>query len=479
MVIEPGCLISEQAARFVGGDLSGRMTETSRSQQHGDAVADLRDGHGRGPLFHPLSFSGQKPRGDEREYLMVMPAQPRANFVVRQARLALASLDRPLDAMGRERDAGELFDRRLAGGVREVEVVLGRPFVVERANDHEDFFVLHDPPVDLGSDATDRNLDGERIFVSVANVDPRPGLGAQLVAPAVDTLEGLFRMDAATAVGGRRHVEIADQRFGRNGQQVALASRVQISAKRGGAPHFVVPGHPRVRQQGALFGEHLERLGVVSLKAHFLRVIRRFAPRSVLGPFLRQIQSSVYQDVVDPRHVGHVDGDLAVVDLAQTATPLAGHAHRLLALLGKRRRIKHDHAIVFAKFRADLPSQLRHQRRVVPRGAAHEVLQRVALLVVAVRNRLHVLALQIRQQAADVVRRVTPLRRLIQQPPERLDEPCQPLRDPRKYLRRHFAFRQHRRLPQGKTSVHDSDLLNKSVFRKFNTKITYLPLRGF
>jgi hypothetical protein len=74
---------------------------------------------------------------------------------------------------------------------------------------------------------------------------------------------------------------------------------------------------------------------------------------------------------------------------------------------------------------------------------------------------------------------VTSLGRLIQQPPERLDEPRQPLRDPRKHLRRHFAFRQHRRLTQGKTSFHDPDLLNKSVFRKLNTKITYLPLRGF
>src|SRR5450432_2580403 len=146
-----------------------------------------------GDPFPPVGFTHQKPRGDERENLMVMPAAPVANFVMRQARLALAAFDRFLNAMGRQGHAGELLRRRLARSVREVEVVLGRALVVQRANDDERLIVLHDAPVDLGPDAARRDLYFQGTLVPVADVDPRPGVVAQGVAPSIDAFEGPLR----------------------------------------------------------------------------------------------------------------------------------------------------------------------------------------------------------------------------------------------------------------------------------------------
>ena len=50
-------------------------------------------------FFSPTGFRHQKPSGDQRQGLMMMPTTPSANFVVGQAGLALAALDALLDAM--------------------------------------------------------------------------------------------------------------------------------------------------------------------------------------------------------------------------------------------------------------------------------------------------------------------------------------------------------------------------------------------
>ena len=63
------------------------------------------------------------------------------------------------------------------------------------------------------------------------------------------------------------------------------------------------------------------------------------------------------------RCIGHIDADLAVLDLAEPAAPLPSHAHRLGPLLGEGRGVEHDHAVGFAQVLADLA------RSVVSRGA--------------------------------------------------------------------------------------------------------------
>jgi hypothetical protein len=74
---------------------------------------------------------------------------------------------------------------------------------------------------------------------------------------------------------------------------------------------------------------------------------------------------------------------------------------------------------------------------------------------------------------------VVPLGLLPEQLGKRLDELGQTFHRTAKHLRRHFAFRKHRLFPQLKPSFHDLSLLNGSLFRRTNTKITYVPLCGF
>jgi len=176
-------------------------------------------------FFPPPSLAYQEPRGDERENLMVMPAASSTNFVMRQPRLALAPFDRLLDAMGRQSDAGELLGGRSAPSVREIEVVLRRALIVGRTDDHERLVVLHDALVDLGPDAARRDLDFQGAFVSVADVDPRPGVAAPGVAPLVDALEVPLGKGAAAVVCGRRRVEIAEEHVAGHGQQIWLVAK--------------------------------------------------------------------------------------------------------------------------------------------------------------------------------------------------------------------------------------------------------------
>lgn len=88
-------------------------------------------------------------------------------------------------------------------------------------------------------------------------------------------------------------------------------------------------------------------------------------------------------------------------------------------------------------------------------------------------------ALLIRNQAAQIVGRMLPLRRLSEQLCERLRELNQALHHSLKYLRCYFALRKHGLFPQGKSSFHDFNLLNGSSLRRRYTKITYEPLCGF
>ena len=59
--------------------------------------------------------------------------------------------------------------------------------------------------------------------------------------------------------------------------------------------------------------------------------------------------------MVMARDVPHEDADLAVVDLAPVATPLALHAHRMRAPLREAAGIKGDDAIGFPQLLDHLP----------------------------------------------------------------------------------------------------------------------------
>ncbi len=78
--------------------------------------------------------------------------------------------------------------------------------------------------------------------------------------------------------------------------------------------------------------------------------------------------------------VGQEDAHLTVVELAQTATPLAGDPAGLLPLLGEGGTVQDEGRVGMPQFRADVAAQLLPDGAVVPAAGADEELQGSALL---------------------------------------------------------------------------------------------------
>jgi hypothetical protein len=102
------------------------------------------------------------------------------------------------------------------------------------------------------------------------------------------------------------------------------------------------------------------------------------------------------------RDVPHEDADLAVVDLAPVATPLALHPDRMRAPLGEAAGIKGNDALGFPQPIDHLPHQHTNQRAMIPGGGADELLQNQALDVNQRCDVLGILAWQVGQQPLEI-----------------------------------------------------------------------------
>ena len=121
----------------------------------------------------------------------------------------------------------------------------------------------------------------------------------------------------------------------------------------------------------------------------------------VVGPVLGQVEPPVQGGVTGRSGVGQEDADLAVVDLAQPAAPLAGDAAGLGPLLGEGAGVDDHDAVGLGQLLADVAPQLGHHGLVVPLAGADEELDRLAGQAGLDGDRLAGLALQAAEQAAD------------------------------------------------------------------------------
>src|SRR5438093_13701717 len=106
--------------------------------------------------------------------------------------------------------------------------------------------------------------------------------------------------------------------------------------------------------------------------------------------------------MVVTRDVPHEDADLAVVDLASVATPLALHPDRMRAPLGEAAGIKGDDAIGFPQLLDHLPHQHAYQRAMIPGSGTDELLQDQALDIDQRRDGLNILAWHVGEQPLEV-----------------------------------------------------------------------------
>ena len=140
------------------------------------------------------------------------------------------------------------------------------------------------------------------------------------------------------------------------------------------------------------------------------------------------------------RNISHADSYLAVVDLAESPTPLPRDADRFSPRFRKTRGIKDDHSVLFAQLLAHLTHQLIAQWLVIPIRRANKPLQRHALLTKAIGNRFHILVLKIREQALHERACMLALLLADQVFDETFHKPFQPRHHPFKNLRCYGAF---------------------------------------
>lgn len=117
-------------------------------------------------FFPPPGFGHEKPRCDQRKYLMMMPALPIAHLVVGQTGLALGTLDTFLDAMFGFGGTGELRFACVRAGIGQVVIGLDdapRVTLSEAGND-QDFFMAFLPLLGSCHHAPLDHLDEERTF---------------------------------------------------------------------------------------------------------------------------------------------------------------------------------------------------------------------------------------------------------------------------------------------------------------------------
>ncbi len=185
----------------------------------------------------------------------MMPASPRSHLILRQARFALGSPKAFFHPMFRIEHASKFPQRRLERRVRQSVIVFHDFATLPFAEDHQRFFGTVATP-SLRLHANLDRFNGQGAFFARPNLDARPLL--RRFHPAVRTLKRNFRRRSRTAVGRRNSVQIAHQRVGRNGQQIPLVHGAQFVAKAAVSAHFVVAGHPGVRQRLAMLPNHLQ-----------------------------------------------------------------------------------------------------------------------------------------------------------------------------------------------------------------------------
>src|SRR5581483_6133335 len=120
---------------------------------------------------------------------MMMPAAPRSNLVVRQARFALGTLQALLDAMLRIEDTGKLRQRRLRAGARKSIIVFERTVRLLLAEHHQDLFRSRAASIGLRRHAPLQGFDDQRPFLPRAYLDRGPGTRGLRRGPAIHAHE--------------------------------------------------------------------------------------------------------------------------------------------------------------------------------------------------------------------------------------------------------------------------------------------------
>src|SRR2546425_6330565 len=238
-------------------------------------------------FFPPLGFLDQKPRCQERQRLMLLPARPMAPLIVGQARFALASLHTFFDAMFGFGHPGQLRKRGLRDHVGQIIIHLDHLLLVTitGADHHQKLLVALLTPVGSRHHTAFDHVNHQRPFGTIAHVDPPPGRSAERLGPRLDALPRPLRRASLAAVVWRWRLEITHHGVRWHRKPRAFAQSRQAPTKPVWAPHLVVPSNPAMWQRRTVVLKHLHSQLVTGAVASAGLGHPCFMPPSlILGP---------------------------------------------------------------------------------------------------------------------------------------------------------------------------------------------------
>src|SRR5215831_7323335 len=298
---------------------------------------------------------------------MVMPALPRAHLILVHAYLSLASFETRLNAGTRLDDSRQFRKRGLLECCRSpmcrrevvmiavAGVVVGgiaRGARLQRAlvrqwttGDHQPFFGSGAFALQARLHPACDHLDSHWTLLTVSYRQSPPGSRIERRAPSCHRLPGWLRTTTTALILGWQRFQVTHRGGAGHAQHIALAALTQRLAKPRVAAELIITGDPTVWDVHAPGVEHLQALFLADVVTHRWRDVACVAPWLVACPCLGQIQPEVEQGMLIISNIAHEDADLAVVDFAPVATPLAFDPDRVRAALGETARIEGDDAI--------------------------------------------------------------------------------------------------------------------------------------
>src|SRR5208337_17694 len=250
-----------------------------------------------------------------------MPGHPVSHLIVPQAGLPLGPLKALLDAMCRLGNTRQFFQRDVWVRIRQVIIKFEAIIRLTLPRHEQQLLRASSSALSPSLYPTFHRVDHQRSFLSVTHLDLGPSVLRQGRAPFIQAHERRLPPSPTSGVLRRCCLDVANQCVRGDREQIALAKSTQFLAKTAGPAHLVVAANPAMWQRFTTLRQHLQCQLVPGLKRDGLGYSGLLPTRSVLGPVLSKIETYINNRMFFPRDVAHVNTHLAVVDLAEPATP--------------------------------------------------------------------------------------------------------------------------------------------------------------
>src|SRR3972149_684530 len=355
---------------------------------------------------------------------VMVPTLPGTCFIMIQSYLSFGFFESSLYRPPHPGDAGQFGWRTIRGCVTQIKLgfrLCAQRTAKERPATRAGQLVTH------GRHAYKGQLDPQRAFAAFLDDASVPRSRRQLIYQCTQFhrsgCAGLYtwmktRSSHWTAARRLdRRTTQPDACVGRHLGQIPLAQGCDSIQKCGNFPVTFITGDPAERKHIALYqiANHLQTQLRLRVKAQHLWNFTRFPPlpRRIAKPLCRHIQAFVQKRIALPTGIHQEDPFLAISDLSQMSTVLAGHAHRVSPIFGKTTPINDDHSILFPKPTTHQTLRMDHQRCAVPCSTSNELLHPANGIRIRTdlcqHHRFYGFALQIRQLTTQITQRPVPL----------------------------------------------------------------------